>query len=184
MQEQAQILAIAALAKAALAGLVGGEMQLGRVLNRQHVPPGHALAGLTADGRQHLRRRHRWVGQEAAELDRLVAVLRQPMDAQRPPAVLRFQQGLAHMRQSLVPKPPKACLDHANHTLMPSRGGYRFRGWARWQVVPYLCDSRSPQGEGEKISRRATVSLVTPASPSPRKASDSPPPHRTTSAPN
>lgn len=63
MQKQARILAIAAFAEATLAGLVGWEMQLGGVLDRQHVPPG---------GRQHLVRGHRRVGQEAAKLARLI----------------------------------------------------------------------------------------------------------------
>jgi hypothetical protein len=96
MQEQAGMLAVAAIAEAVLAGLVVGEVQLGGVHDRQHVPAGGTPVGQLAGGGQHLVRRHRRVGQEAAELDRLIAILGQSVHAEGPFALHRRQQLTAH----------------------------------------------------------------------------------------
>ena len=131
MQEQADIRAVAARAEAALARRVGRKMQLGRVLDRQHVPPRGASGAHTPGSRQHLHRGHRRIGQEPAKLDRLIAVPGQPMHAQRPPLLHRRQQRPAHTRQSLVTKPPKARLDHPNRTLCQTRCAPSIRTLAR-----------------------------------------------------
>ena len=172
VQEQAEILAITGLAESALARRVGGEMQLGGVLDRQHVPSGHALPGLPAGCRQHLLRRHRRIGQKTAKLDRLVAVLGQPVHAQRAMALHRVQQCPAHTRQPPVPKPPKVCTDHANHTLchvVPGidsevgRVGKSFRTCVTAVALWERSERVSAPGEG-----RATKSLAcTFAAPSP-----------------
>lgn len=117
MQEQPQVLAVARRAKSPLARPVGGEMQLRRVLDRQHMATGRALPAQPSRRRQHLLRRHRGVGQKPAKPQRLIAVAGQPVPAQRPMPLHRRQQCLSNAGQPLVTKTPKTALDHANRTL-------------------------------------------------------------------
>ena len=127
VQEQADILAVAALAEAVLAGFVGGEMQFRRVLDRQHMSAGDPPSGLLARARQHLLRGHLWIGQEAAELQRLIAVSGQPMHAQGASLLHRPQHRHAHFRQPFVAKLPKPRPNHANRTLCQNQPGASIR---------------------------------------------------------
>ena len=83
--------------------------------------------GSAAGGRQHLVHRHRGIGQEATELERLIAVLGESVHAKRPFPLHRRQQRLPHTRQPLIPEAPRFSLDHANHTLSQNRAVHRFQ---------------------------------------------------------
>jgi hypothetical protein len=114
MQEQAGMLAVAAIAEPVLAGRVVGEVQLGGAHDRQHVPAGGTPVGQAGGCCQHLARRYRGVGQETAKLDRLIAVLGQSVQAKRSLALHRRQQRTTDTGQSPVTEPAEFRLDHAN----------------------------------------------------------------------
>jgi hypothetical protein len=157
MQEQAEILAIAACAEAAFAGPVGGKMQLRGV---PRIKSGGRLSIVST-----CRPPTRWLVWKpvVASISCTVTAL---LARKRPNwiACLRsFASGRTHSvrccciaASNALPthipaacrRIPKACPDHANRTLRRNRWVHRFGNRAGWQVVPRMCRLRACKGRG------------------------------------
>ena len=91
---------------------MAGEVELRRVLDRQHVPPGRTLAGEPPGRGQHLVSADTGVVEETAKGQRLVAVLRQRMQAGRRLLTHRLQQTRANAPKTRITEPTKIFLHH------------------------------------------------------------------------
>src|SRR5271165_5405202 len=145
MQKQPKIAVIAGTAEAALAGGVAREVEFGRVLDRQHMPPDCTLAGKPRSSGQHFTMADRVVVEEATKCKRLVAVVRQGMNARRGLLAHRLQQTCTDTAETLITKAAQILLNHANR---PHRqcSGYRITIRTDGKVDSHLCDHRSLQG--------------------------------------
>jgi len=112
MQEQPEITVVAGSPKAGLAGSMAGEVELRRVLDRQHVPPGRTLAGEPPGRGQHLVSADAGVVEETAKGQRLVAVFRQRMQAGRRLLTHGLQQTRANAAKTRITEPTKIFLNH------------------------------------------------------------------------
>ena len=91
---------------------MAGEVELRRVLDRQHVPPGRTLAGEPPGRGQHLVSADATVVEETAKGKRLVAVFRQRMQADRRLLTHRLQQTRANAAKTRITEPTKIFLNH------------------------------------------------------------------------
>ena len=89
---------------------VAGEVELRRVLDRQHMASGRALAGELSRGDEHLAIADRTVIEEAAKGQFLIAVIRQRVDAGGRLLTHCLEQFCADAAKARIAKAPEVIL--------------------------------------------------------------------------
>src|SRR6185437_6969810 len=116
VHQHTDVLAVAHRAEAPLAGGMFGEVQLGGIRHRQHVPAGRALPGHLAGPGQHLPAADRFVVEELPEPAALLAAPAQHMQAHALVLLHGLQQGIPRGRQATVAEPAELRFRHANRS--------------------------------------------------------------------